>query len=307
MTEKLVYVAYETLAAYPQITWAESYYMLFQRAYKDGEKELAKQIFYKIVIEAIRTTDSWILEECTTVDTEMLLALEELGLYDHALELLRNISKKMCRKTPRKYLDRQWEFKRYSPKRQFRGKLYDLCACCHDYVLTCDEIQNFPLKYEESYIRATFEHAFTQKELHKKYFLLERLVEEYVAKNPIFSLLFDLWVMAEKAGAHFEPLGFLSQIDEEIFRPAYWNEFRTIINFRHKEHDSMIGDAIALLLKRGKYEMALFLNAKLSSPRVRVFDAVCAALNNEGDEEKEMLFLQRVGEAVKHEILKDED
>lgn len=300
MDHKIINLIFETLNSYPDVEWQELYLMLFNRAYKEGNKAVATQSFYKIVMEAIRTTGTWAIQELTT-DDEYIQATKELNLYQFGLDVIKVIPPKQYKKIPSKYHDQKWNFKQNSFRYQFRGKSHYLSACSNDFVLTCDEIQNFPLINEESYIREKFILALEQNEIHKRYFLIDRLLNEYAGRNPDFSLLFELWIMGEKSGIHIWPLIFVDNAEELILVEKYFNSFLTIVKFRHRKHDSIIDDVSELFLIRKKYDLAYYLNAKLSTPYVRLFKAVGAVLSIEGDEEKLICFLKKVVASVRHE------
>lgn len=174
---KLCFVAFEILKSYPNINWEEAYVHLFEKAIKQGEKDLAIQVYYQIIAETIRTNNTSVLEELTNNKSKNYPALIDLNLYDFSIDLLRVIVRPTNRKrVPRKYMHDKFEFKHHSPKFQYRENAHILCVCCHEFVLTCDEIQNFPLEDDEIHIRETFKKALAQKELHKKRFLLEEFM-----------------------------------------------------------------------------------------------------------------------------------
>jgi hypothetical protein len=297
MKEKIINLVFETMSSHPDVNWNELYLMLFKRAYIEGDKELATQAFYKIIVEAIRTKNTWALDELVEQE-ENLPAMDDLKLMLFAKNTIKEI--------PPKYHHLEYEFEK-SPKFEFReGSQYSLCACCHDYVLTCDEIQNFPLINEESYIREKFQTAFSQNKIHKRYFIIDRLLNEYSDKAPDLSLLFELWIVAEKNGIHVEPLRFIDKPEEIILEEIHFKSFLRIVNFRHHEHDSMIDDVVELLLERRRYELAYYLNAKLSSPYVRLFKAIGSVLSVEGDEHNMIIFLNKVVQSVQHEKVEND-
>lgn len=300
MKEKIVDVVFETLSSYPDVDWQELYLALLERAYKEGNKELATQAFYKMVMEAIRTNNTWAIKELTTGE-DYIQATKELNLYLFGLDAIKIIPPKKSKFTADKYYDQELNFKQSSFKYQFRDGSQYLCACCHDFVLTCNEIQNFPLKNEEIYIREKFKLALSQSKLHKRHFIIDRLLNEYADKNPDYSLLFELWIMAEKSGIRVDPLRFADIAEEIIINKKRFNSFLTIARFRHHKHDSIIDDVSDLLLTRKKYDLAYFLNAKLSSPYVRLFMAVGSVLKIEDDEVNMIIFLKKVVQSVRHE------
>lgn len=304
MAEKIIEITFKTMSSYPDVDWQELYLALFVRAHKEENKELATQAFYKMVIEAIRTNSTWAIRELTT-DEDYVLIMKELSLYSFGLDTIKVIPPKISKYVHEKYYEKEWEFNQNSFKYQFRDGSQYLCACCHDFVLTCDEIQNFPLINEEGYIREKFKVALEQSKLRKRYFIIDRLLKEYANKKPDFSLLFELWIMAEKSGIHIDPLRFVGEAEELILEKEHFYNFLTVAKFRHREHDSIIDDVSELLLIRKKYDLAYYLNAKLSSPYVRLFKAIGSVLRIEEDEDNMIIFLKKVIESVSHEEFVD--
>lgn len=304
MKKKIVQEVFDILTSYPAINWQDCYYALFEISMSTDDKNLTTQIFYQITLEAIRTKNKWILEEFIDKEGRFYPALLELDLYKFATDLIREIPKKRYNTTPHNYIDQELEFDK-SFMFQFRPASYILCACCFEFDLTCEEIQEFPLVNEESYIRETFGRALKQKEIHKRHFVLDRILKGYLERGPCFSLLLELWLETERSGIHIDP-GINDEHIEELLKPKYFKIFLQIINFRHRNHDSLIDDIIILLQERGKHGLALYLNAKISTPKNRIFDAVCEVLVKEIPQENDLIYLQRVIESVKHEKVEND-
>ena len=68
----------------------------------------------------------------------------------------------------------------------------------------------------------------------------------------------------------------------------------------------MIDDVVDLLLERKKYDLAYYLNAKLSSPYVRLFKVIGSVLNIQDDEENMIVFLQKVVQSLRHEKVEND-
>ncbi|MBF0316302.1 MAG: hypothetical protein HQK52_22985 [Oligoflexia bacterium] len=295
MSKKLLDLTFEILSLHSNLNWDGVYFNFFECAYKSGEKDLARQIFYFIVLESFRTRERWMIEELSGEEYDISVALKDLGLHDFALKALVEIPQKEKNKGKRWWLRHSHQL----------PSNHSLCACCHKYVLTCDEIQKFPLENEDSYIREIFARALTQKDRDKRNFLLERLLNEYVDKGPDLTLLFELWVIAEKSGAHFEPLCLITSMGETILEERYFKCFLTIINFRHKEHDSMIEDVMDLFLDKGRFNLAFFLGAKLSSAKRRLeaaFYLTLRRIQERGSNDQEINFLKEVYLATLHTL-----
>jgi len=295
--------AFRILSSYPDTNWQDCLYVLFSNACEVNDDVLVRDVFFSIVIETIRTHEKWMIEELTDLKNEdkPYLNLKRLGLYQFGMNILKTIpQKKSPGGAPLKYVEQEYSFKK-SFWAQFRKTShYDLCACCHEFVLTRAEIQNFPLQNDESYIRECFEKAFGQKELHKRKFVLDYMLSNYSETNPKILLLLELWEKTEASGAHIEPVS--CHIPAEVFLDRkYFKSFVSIINFRDHEHDSLIDDLVLILLEKNRQSLALFLNAKLSTPKERIFSAICNVLNKKDPIKDDLLFLRRVADSIRHE------
>lgn len=237
--------------------------------------------------------------------------MKKLNLYSLANDLIKTIPQEKTKRIKDKYFDQILSFERSNLKFQFReGNQHRLCACCHNFVLTCEEIQNFPLINEDKYIREKFRTAMTQPQYHKRVFIIDYLLDELAKRNPDFSLYFELWLTAEYAGIHLSPNRFIDLIGDQILKKYYFNSFLSIINLRHPEHDNFIDDVIELLLRNKKYQMAYYLNTKISSPYLRLFYTVASMLNTDGtytrDDKSRITFLDKVLASIRHEKVDNE-
>jgi len=295
--------AFRVLSSYPEINWQDCLYLLFEKASEINDDFLARDVFFSIVIETIRTHEKWIIEELSDLKNEdkPYLNLKRLGLYQFGMNILKTLPQKnRPGGAPLKYFEQEYNFKK-SFWAQFRETShYDLCACCHEFVLTCEEIQKFPIKNDDGYIRECFDKAMGQKELHKRKFLVDYLLENYSKKNPNIFLLLELWHLSESDGIHTESVSY--NISPDVFLDEkYFKKFLSIINFRSPEHDSLIDDLTLILLEKNKQSLALFLSAKLSLPKKRIFSAIFNVLNKRDSTINDLHFLQRVSESVRHE------
>ncbi|MDD4976818.1 MAG: hypothetical protein PHY93_20855 [Bacteriovorax sp.] len=308
MNEKIVNIAFEILSSYPDVIWERLYLSLFESATREGNKKIAVKSFYKMIFEAVKTENTWAIEKLIT-EKDYLAAIDDLGLYLIAERAFVTIPNEPPRGIPQKYLDQDFNF-RDDFKFQFRdGNQHSLCACCCDFVLTCEEIQHFPLVNDENYIREKFALALNQDKIHKRIFIIDYLITRYAQKNPDWSLLFELWIMAEKSGIHIGLYDLDKQLADRAFEQKYFKDFLTIINFRHHEHDHMVDGAVELFLKRKRYDLAFYLNGKISTPSTRLRSAMDTVLNfnNEDFDENNMgIFLRKVSLSVKHEEVQND-
>lgn len=307
MHKSIEEISFDAISLYPECNWNEILLLIFERACSNDNYSLSKKVYNKMEIEAIRTNNPWIFK--LFIEDEIYHEdLRKIEVLNHAEIMAKDIFLSKSKALDRKYKKMQIEFKISNPMFQFRSRSqFKLCACCHDYVLSCDEIQNFPLINNTEYIKNKFYKAISQPEKHKRTFLITRLLEEYAEKNPDELLFFKLWIEAEKYGIHVSPNTFIDFLGEKIFDKYYFKLFLTIINFRHPEHDNFIDDVIELCLKKKNYQMAYYLNAKLSSPYLRLFYSVGSILQiefNNLENAKAMInYLDKVITSIRHEKL----
>jgi hypothetical protein len=310
--QSIVKQAYNIMSLYPDVDWNELYIALFKRSYEEGNKDFAVQVFYRNITEAIRTKDNWELDGLVK-DEKYNPILSELKLLDFSKDVIKVTPKKSHSKIYQKEADNTINFQR-NFMFQFRvGSEHHLCSCCHNYVLTCDEIQQFPLIDEEKYIREKFHLALSQDLAHKRKFMIESLLSSYAGnliKNGAtdYSLFFELWIIAEKSGIHASPFHIIDNLPETFFIDNNFQSFLQIIRFRNYRHNDFIDELIEYYLKRENLSMAIYLNAKLSTPFCRLFYTLQVVLNSEGQEQLMCEYLQRVVASVKHEkVINDED
>lgn len=307
MYKSIEEISIDAISLYPEYNWNELLLLLFERTCSKGNYLLAEKVYKKIEIEAIRTNNPWIFK--LFIEDEIYHEdLRKLEVLNHSEIMAKDIIFSSAKKIEDKYIDKKIQFKNLSQKFQFRTRSqFKLCACCHDYLLTCNEIQNFPLQNNEEYILTKFHLALKQPEIHKRQFLVTRLLEEYSDKNPDELLFLKIWVEAEKSGIHVSPNSFIELLGERIFDKCYFKSLLKIINYRHPEHDNFIDDIIELLLKRNKLQMAYYLNAKLSSPYMRLFYTIGSLLQieyNNLENAKAMInYLDKVITSIRHEKL----
>lgn len=305
MYKSIEEISFDAISLYPEYNWNELLLLLFERACSKGNYLLAEKVYKKIEIEAIRTNNPWIFK--LLIEDEIYHEdLRKLEVLNHAEIMAKDIFLQRSKALDHKYKKMQIEFKISNPMFQFRSQSqFKLCACCHDYALNCEEIQNFPLVNNEEYILSKFHLALNEPEIHKRQFLVTRLLEEYSEKNPDELLFLKIWVEAEKSGIHVSPNSFIDLLGERIFDKCYFKSLLKIINYRHPEHDNFIDDIIELLLKRNKLQMAYYLNAKLSSPYMRLFYTIGSLLQIESDNlenAKAMInYLDKVITSIRHE------
>lgn len=309
MHKSIEEISFDAISLYPECNWNEILLLIFERACSNDNYSLAKKIYKKIEIEAIRTNNPWIFK--LFIENEIYHEdLRKIEVLNHAEIMAMDIFLSKSKALDRKYKKMQIEFKISNPMFQFRSRSQlKLCACCHDYVLSCDEIQNFPLINNTEYIKSKFYTALSQPEKHKRTFLITRLLEEYSEKNPDEILFFKLWIEAEEFGTHVSPNTFIELLGEKILDKCYFKSLLTIINFRHPVHDNFIDDVIELLLIKKNYQMAYYLNAKLSSPYFRLFYTVGSMLNSDDhyarDNETMINLLDQVLASIRHEKVKN--
>lgn len=305
MYKSIEEISFDAISLYPEYNWNELLLLLFERTCCKGNYPLAEKTYRKIEIEAIRTKNPWIFK--LFIEDEIYHEdLRKLEVLNHSEIMAKDIIFSSAKKIDDKYIDKKIQFKNLSPRFQFRTRSqFKLCACCHDYALNCEEIQNFPLVNNEEYILSKFHLALNEPEIHKRKFLVTRLLEEYSEKNPDELLFLKIWVEAEKSGIHVSPNSFIDLLGERIFDKCYFKSLLKIINYRHPEHDNFIDDIIELLLKRNKLRMAYYLNVKLSSPYMRLFYTINSILQSDEfhtKNTKELInYLDNVLSSIRHE------
>lgn len=293
------------MKTYQQFDLSECYLSLFQRAKNESDHQLAIQIFYKIVYFSVKSKNNWVIKSLIEDELDYL---NFLNLNFLAIDAIKLTPEKITKRINDKYLFQKYNFQN-SNEFQFRKKSrYQLCACCHDFVLTCEEIQNFPLKNTSSYICEKFYLALTQPETHKRAFLVSRILEEYGDKliskvDSDYTLLLFLWTRASKLGIHCSPIISLNEVNDNFLSSNNLKKILQIINTRNHEIDPLLDDLIEHFIKNDHFSMAYYLSLRFSSPFSRLQYSLLTSINYNGKNDVQIQkYLHQIQESLKYEF-----
>jgi len=329
------------LRSYPQFDFPDCYYILFEQCWAEGENELTKKVFYEIILDAMRSKDPWVIEELISPNSDMIAPLKELNLYDFSLNFLKVAPRKKrykhklsrvkpldenevsfcaCCHTFPITVDEIQNFPcNYSLPCTFRSLSLGPPCGLGEPSLSCssekvskfaagiEQLQHgvqsayFQIKNCKDYIASTFKRAYEEKDLKKRNFLIERLLQELYDKNGPSPQFYKLW---EEAIGHeiSVDIMFINLGPDDIFDKNRFKIFMKAFSKRDKRNDHIIDDMVQLLLEHQKWDLAYYVLCKVSSPYMRIFYASWNITTNKKNTEKELMFLRRVYAGVRHEL-----
>lgn len=306
---RLIEVAFKILDRHHKTDWFDSYVILFNECARLGLKDYSRKIFYNMLIEAIRSDESWFFEEFISEDGEALKLLKDLEVFE-LTKRVTDITKakreiKEKRKLPDKYRYKvHMEFGK--DRRLIRRKNAEkhLCACCHPLCISVDELVDIDEKDLECIVEF-FKRALKEERQDYRQYLCNRILWRIFEKAPLKEVL-DMWLFAQRKGIWVDGLksaDLASRFESEITKEENFLKILKIVSYREKENDPFIGDVVGVLLKEGKFDKAFYLSGKISDAKERVFQVFSSIFEIEGKDEERVKFLERLDEAVKHEML----
>jgi hypothetical protein len=275
--KELYHEIYQFFCKHTYWDWDEELFALFQCSVSLKDDEFTIKVYWKIVDATYKTLNTWVLKEITENLPGCRKTLKRLNLMNQTLSLIEEIKKKP-------------KVTKYRSPRRSR---YDYCLCCHKYVVKPEEIDKALDEGTEASFHSLIDRVLKEKDFYKRWFLVDRIMYRMRQQNPDVGIFLDLWHKIEKAGIHFNPLGFDFPV-MTYFDPRYKNIFLVIFNYTHKEHDTLIDDICDHLIMEGRYVEVLDWLKKLSSP-TRVLWSVHMSLMNKPEISTECLsFLRTV-------------
>lgn len=306
-------LTYNILIKYPDLEWIECYDLLLRRCVIDNDTDLAKKVFADVIAATTREKNTWLVEECLIPNHVLFPFLERYQLLELTRRMIQELdltiqSQNGLKEYRDEYLEQGLEFDK-SFMAQFRNRRGLFCICCHKYVLTCQELENFPHHHNEEYIRTTFSKALTEPHINKRTFITEYMVSKLIERDYPLDLILDLWFQAECHGSNLDiSLRFTdSFLADLLTNQDHLRQLIRILSFRDSSHDRLIRRIVRIHLRKGFYSRALYFSSKIASPYKRLFYAIQDSLNNKSNEEKETWFLERVYRSLRHEKVRLSD
>lgn len=310
--KRLFYLIYDHIEKLDEPIIPDYYLEFFDKALQHNDEKLLSNLTSTIYNFSKRQKCSWLLDDLLTDEenSNIIRKFSHLEKYKDLLAELNTIDsikrKKESDKGEDKWFDKH--VNRLTGAEQIKFSMREsesisTCACCHPYLLTCEEIQMFPLEKSTEYIIKTFNIALKEKLPHKKRFVIRHLLDNLLDQNFDLDLIFELWLIAEKNGvAYGGHWAFDMAVNKHILlSKEYIKKLSDLFNFKNETHDNFIDDYVRLLINEEMYDLACYFSAKITNPINRLYDISLALLNDEGNEEKKIKLFLKVYQAIHHE------
>lgn len=305
---RLIQAAFRILDRHHKTDWFDSYVILFNECARLGLKDYSRKIFYNMLIEAIRSDESWFFEEFISEDGEALKLLKDLEVFE-LTKRVTQITKEKRELKDKRNIPKKYQYKvhmayekdlRLSHRKNAEKHL---CVCCHDLCIRPEELVDIDSK-DLDYVKGLFERAINEKRKDHRQYLCNRILWRIFEKAPLKEVL-DMWLQAQRKGIWVDGLksaDLASRFESEITKEENFLKILKIVSYREKENDPFIGDVVGVLFKEGKFDKAFYLSGKISDAKERVFQVFSSIFEIEGKDEERVKFLERLDEAVNHEM-----
>ncbi len=292
---RLVDIIFTVLKSFPEIQWDEIFPPLMERAFQEGDKNFAERVFVYCMDECVRFNDMTLLSWCTDEFSEDLI---DMLKQKHLLDLGKSMaacwekkSKKFAKSPSRlKFVD--------SPKvRDFDESSNYLCACCWNYPISCEEIQEFPVDKNPDYIARAFQKAWSMAPSPEKMFLVRRLLSEIDSRLHDDGLFYSYWYESEMRGIRYDAF-----IDiDDVIETEYWSKVLKIHQISHARHDNIVDDIVRYYIKNKKYSFARYWANKISRREEGLASVIYGLLSFSDGGEREKIFLTDYANSFKNQ------